>query len=164
METYRIPDALQGRESPVGKLTSRLPPVFRDREELAASTDLAASVLAALKESAWLIVICSPNGRRSNWVNEEIRTFSAMGRRDRIQCFIVGGEPNASNVPGMDPDLEALPPALFENGHAEPLGADIRPGQDGHVAGKLKLLAGLLGVGYDELRHREAARVGTAAW
>lgn len=158
LETYRVPRALWGRDSPVGVLGKRLPPVFQDREELAASTDLAASVLEALEQSACLIVICSPNGRRSRWVNEEIRTFTRMGRRDRIQCLIAGGEPNASNVPGMDPELEALPPALFENGESEPLGADIREGQDGKLNGKLKLLAGLLNVRYDELRQREAAR------
>jgi tetratricopeptide (TPR) repeat protein len=158
LETYRVPKALWGRESPIGVLSRRLPPVFQDREELAASTDLAASVLEALEQSACLIVICTPNGRRSRWVNEEIRTFTRMGRRDRIQCLIAGGEPNASNVPGMDPELEALPPALFENGETEPLGADIRDGQDGKLSGKLKLLAGLLNVRYDELRQREAAR------
>ena len=158
LETYRIPKALWGRETPLGVLGKRLPPVFQDREELAASTDLAGSVLAALEASASLIVICTPNGRRSHWVNEEIRTFTKMGRRHRIQCLIAGGEPNASNVPGMDAELEALPPALFENGETEPLGADIRPGKDGPLYGKLKLLAGLLDVGYDELRQREAAR------
>lgn len=158
LETYRIPKSLQGRESPLGVLGSRLPPIFQDREELAASTDLAASVLAALEQSASLIVICTPNGRRSRWVNEEIRAFVAMGRRDRIQCLIAGGEPNASRTPGADPELEALPPALFEGVDTEPLGADIREGQDGKAAGKLKLIAGLLGVRYDELRQREAAR------
>ncbi|WP_293679039.1 toll/interleukin-1 receptor domain-containing protein [uncultured Phenylobacterium sp.] len=158
LETYRIPKALWGRESPLGVLGKRMPPVFQDREELAASTDLAGSVLEALEQSASLIVICTPNGRRSRWVNEEIRTFTKMGRRHRIQCLIAGGEPNASNVAGMDPELEALPPALFENGETEPLGADIRDGQDGKLNGKLKLLAGLLDVRYDELRQREAIR------
>lgn len=158
LETYRVPKALWGRETPVGVLGKRLPPVFQDREELAASTDLAASVLTALEQSASLIVICTPNGRRSRWVNEEIRTFTAMGRGHRIQCLIAGGEPNASNVPGMDPELEALPPALFEGDRTEPLGADIREGQDGKLKGKLKLLAGLLDVRYDELRQREMLR------
>lgn len=158
LETYRIPRNLWGRESPVGVLGPRLPPVFQDQEELAASTDLATSVVAALEASAWLIVVCTPNGRRSKWVNEEIRTFVRMGRRDRILCLIADGEPNASNHPGKDPELEAFPPALFESGPSEPLGADIREGHDGRPNGKLKLLAGLLGVGYDDLRHREAVR------
>ncbi|MFI4964123.1 MAG: tetratricopeptide repeat protein [Caulobacterales bacterium] len=158
LETYRIPRNLWGRESPIGILGPGLPPLFRDREELAASTDLATSVLAALQDSAWLIVICTPNARRSKWVNEEIRTFTRMGRRARILCLIAGGEPNAAKVAGSDGELEALPAALFENGESEPLGADIREGQDGRENGKLKLLAGLFGVAYDELRQRELVR------
>ena len=158
LETYRIPRPLLGRPSALGPLGKRLPPIFQDREELAASPDLAASVRAALNESASLIVICSPGAARSRWVNEEIRAFTALGRRQRIQCLICGGAPNASRVAGGDPEEEALPPALFENGEGEPLAADIRPGQDGREAAKLKLLAGLLGVDYDQLRHREALR------
>lgn len=158
LETYRIPPQLRGRDSPIGAIGARLPAVFQDRMELGASTDLGASVLAALEQSAFLIVICTPNGRRSKWVNEEIRTFTRLGRRDRIQCLIAGGEPNASHTPGGDAELEALPPALFENGESEPLGADIRKGKDGRESGKLKLLAALLGVAYDELRQREATR------
>ncbi len=158
LETYSIPRQLWGRESAIGTIGRRLPPVFQDREELAASSNLGASVLAALEQSACLIVICSPNGARSRWVNEEIRTFTALGRRDRIQCLIVGGEPNATTLAGMDPALESLPPALFEDDGQEPLASDIRPGQDGRQAAKLKLLAGVLGVDYDQLRQRDAAR------
>ncbi|MFZ4689033.1 MAG: tetratricopeptide repeat protein [Polymorphobacter sp.] len=158
LETYRIPKRLQGRPSAVGPLGPRLPPIFQDREELAASANLAESVRAALVESASLIVICSPNGARSHWVNEEIRAFVAMGRRDRIQCLIIDGEPNAATLPGGDPALECLPPALFENGGAEPLASDIRPGKDGRPAARLKLLAGIMDLPYDELRQREAAR------
>ncbi len=158
LESYRVPKRLHGQPSAVGILGNRLPPVFQDRAELAASSNLAESVRAALVESASLIVVCSPNGARSKWVNEEIRAFVAMGRRDRIQCLIIGGEPNAASLPGGDPELECLPPALFENGGAEPLASDIRPGKDGRPAARLKLLAGILGVGYDELRQREASR------
>ncbi len=158
LETYRIPKRLRGRVSAVGLLGARLPPIFQDREELAASSDLAASVREALDQAASLIVICSPNGARSHWVNEEIRAFTALGRRDRIQCLIVDGIPNASRTTGADPDQECLPPALFEHGGQEPLASDIRAGQDGRGSAKLKLLAGIMGLPYDELRRREHAR------
>jgi len=158
IENYRVPKALWGREGALGAIGSRLPPLFQDREELAASSDLAASVREALEQSSSLIVVCTPHGAKSRWVNEEVRAFTAMGRRDRIQCVIAGGEPNASRREDLDSDLECLPPALFEGGGGEPLGADIRPGQDGRELAKLKLIAGVLGVGFDELRQREAAR------
>ena len=36
LERYRLPKVLIGRESPIGVLERKLPPVFQDREELAA--------------------------------------------------------------------------------------------------------------------------------
>lgn len=158
LESYRFPRYLRGRDTAVGILGDRLPPIFQDRAELASSSDLAASVRAALEQASSIIVICSPNGAKSRWVNEEIRAFTAMGLRHRVQCLIVGGEPNASRLAGMDPDLECLPPALFENGGSEPLASDVRPGQDGWQAARLKLLAGILAIPYDDLAQREQAR------
>jgi tetratricopeptide (TPR) repeat protein len=158
LETYRIPANLHGLDSPVGTIGPRLPPVFQDREELASSADLAESVREALSQSATLIVICSPNAVGSHWVNEEIRTFHALGRASQIKCLIVGGEPHATRNPALDPALECFPPALFERGTFEPLAADLRPGRDGKQAATLKLIAGLLAVDYDMLRQREAMR------
>lgn len=158
LETYRFPRHLQGRETAIGPLGDRLPPIFQDRAELASSSDLATSVREALEKTDSLIVICSPNGAKSRWVNEEIRAFTAMGLRHRVQCLIVDGEPNASRTPGMDPERECLPPALFENGGGEPLASDVRPGQDGWESARLKLLAGILAIPYNDLAQREAAR------
>jgi tetratricopeptide (TPR) repeat protein len=158
LETYRIPDNLHGRDSPVGTIGPRLPPVFQDREELASSSDLAASVREALSQSASLIVICSSNAAASRWVNEEIRAFHALGRSTRIQCLIVDGEPHAADNPGLDPGSECFPPALFEHGPFEPLAVDLRPDMDGKQAAKLKLIAGILAVDYDALRQRDAVR------
>lgn len=152
LERYRIPRALRGRQTRVGTLGDRLPPVFRDRDELAASGDLAASVRTGLEAAATLVVICSPDGARSRWVNEEIRTFIDWGRGDAIRLIIVGGEPNAA-----DPAQECLPAALKAL-PAEPLAADARKGQDGRVDARLKIIAGVLGVPFDELRRREAQR------
>lgn len=139
-------------------LAKRLPPVFQDREELAASTDLAQSVQTALYESATLIVICSPNGRRSKWVNEEIREFIRLGRRDRIQLLVVDGTPSHPDDLPADGGDGCFPPALFEGGAVEPLAADLRANADGPRGALLKLIAGSLGVGYDELRRRDQAR------
>ena len=85
LEGYRFPKRLRGRDTPLGPLGAKLPPIFQDREELAASSDLAASVRAALAEAASLIVVCSPDGARSHWVNEEIRAFVALGQREQAR-------------------------------------------------------------------------------
>jgi tetratricopeptide (TPR) repeat protein len=139
-------------------LGEKLLPVYQDREEMITSSDLAATVRAALADSATLIVICSPNAAQSRWVNEEIRTYRALGREKFIHYLIVGGEPHASHKPGFDPAFECFPAALFETDSFDPVAADVRPGSDGKQAAKLRLLAGMMSVGYDDLRQREAAR------
>ena len=166
LESYRPPKQLVGTRTERGPIPARLSPIFRDREELASATDLGASINDALSRSLCQIVICSPDAARSHWVNEEILAFKRLGREDRIFCLIVGGEPNASDDPSQAP-LECFPPALRyrlgENGalssiRTEPIAADARAGKDGHRNAKLKLIAGILGVGYDALRQRELRR------
>jgi tetratricopeptide (TPR) repeat protein len=160
LETYRVPKHLVGRESPYGPVPERFAPVFRDRDELATATNLGETLTRALEQSAFQIVICSPKAAASKWVNEEILTFKRLGRERRIFPLIVGGEPGSA-------EQECFPQALrFRMGAdgqltdepTESIAADARPGKDGKLDVKLKLLAGMLGVGLDELKQREAHR------
>jgi len=166
LESYRPPKQLVGTTTARGPVPKRLNPVFRDREELASATDLGASISAALERSACQIVICSPASARSKWVNEEILAFKRLGREDRIFCLIIDGEPNATDMPGREAE-ECFPPALkyrmgldgvLTSVRTEPIAADARPGKDGRTNAKLKLIAGVLGLGFDALRQRDAAR------
>ena len=147
-------------------MPERFAPVFRDREELATATDLGATLTAALEQSACLVVICSPAAAKSRWVNEEILAFKRLGRSDRIFCLIVAGEPGASADPAQAA-LECFPPALVRmlgadgelgEERSEPIAADVRPGKDRKATALLKLLAGMLGIGFDDLRRREVSR------
>jgi len=155
LERYRLPEALVGRQGPWGPLERRLPPVFQDREELAASANLKDSVREALSEASSLIVICSSSSAKSHWVNEEVRVFSALGRRHRIECLIVPDDEHDDSSVGHEAEL--FPPAILELGE-EPLAADARKSGDGKRNAFLKLVAGVTGVRYDELRQREQAR------
>jgi tetratricopeptide (TPR) repeat protein len=166
LETYRIPKRLIGRTTEHGPVPSRLTPVFRDRDELTGAADLSSTVTAALEASRHLIVICSPAAARSRWVDEEVRAFKRMGRGNRILTLVVDGEPNASAKPGEE-SQECFAPSLrfeLEPGGglsarpAEPVAADVRPGKDGRTNAKQKLIAGLLGIGFDELKQREHRR------
>ncbi|HLJ37198.1 MAG TPA: toll/interleukin-1 receptor domain-containing protein, partial [Steroidobacteraceae bacterium] len=166
LESYRPPRQLVGKVTARGPVPKRVSPVFRDREELASATDLGSMLIEALRLSACQIVICSPSAARSKWVNEEILAFKRLGREDRIFCLIVDGEPNASDNPAQA-DEECFPPALryrlgpdgeLSSVRTEPIAADARPGKDGRNHAKLKLIAGLLGVGFDALRQREQQR------
>jgi tetratricopeptide (TPR) repeat protein len=150
IEAYRIPRHLRGQPGPYGPIGARLPPVFRDRDELRAGADLSQALNAAIDESGALIVICSPHSVGSRWVNEEIRHFTQLGRAERIFCLIVSDSGGAVAA-------EHMPPALLEGG-TEPLAADVRKGKDGRAYALLKLVAALLEVDYDALRQREVSR------
>jgi WD40 repeat protein len=166
LETYRVPGRLAGRASRDGTIPKRLYPIFRDREELPTSSDLGANISDGLRQSRYLIVICSPRSAASRWVNEEVKAFKAMGREDRILCLIVDGEPNATDMPGNM--AECFPEAVRYRVDAtgritaertEPIAADARKGKDSRESAKVKLLAGLLGVSFDELWQREKRRL-----
>lgn len=168
METFRVPKRLVGTASLHGPVPARLFPTFRDREELPVSADLGRNIDEALRLSRFLVVICSPAAAQSRWVNEEILTFKRLGRSDRVLALIVDGEPNASDgKPGFTPDQECFPEAMrFALGsdgklgpiRTEPIAADVRPGQDGKDNAFLKLVAGITGVNFDDLRQREHER------
>ncbi len=166
LERYRTPSRLAGSDGRDGKVARRIFPVFRDREELPTSSDLGATIQRALEDSRYLIVICSPRSAASHWVNEEVLSFKRLGRGNRILCLIVDGEPGATDKPGREGE-ECFPPAVrFKLGEAgaltdileEPIAADARPGKDGPGNAFLKLAAGVLGVDYDALKLRDAAR------
>jgi tetratricopeptide (TPR) repeat protein len=170
IESYRVPKPLVGRQARDGPIPPKIFPVFRDRDELASSADLPSVLRAALAQSAHLIVLCSPAAARSRWVNEEIAEFKRLGRADRILALIVDGEPHAKA-----PADECFPPALrFESDAAgrlsdrpaEPMAADLRADADGKENAKLKLIAGMLGVPFNDLRQREliAARRRARIW
>lgn len=167
LETYSVPRSLVGRQtSKNGALPRRVFPVFRDRDELPGAADLGGKIKNALFQSRSLIVICSPQSAVSKWVNEEIRTYKAMGRGDRVLCLVVDGEPNAGEK-AHDGLHECFPEAVrfqvnargeISSERAEPIAADAREGKDGRDNAKIKLLSGVLDVGYDELRQREKRR------
>jgi hypothetical protein len=161
LESYRIDKDVVGRQTLVGPVPKTLRPIFRDREDFSAGHSLTAQTIAALEVSQFLIVICSPDAAQSQYVNEEIRHFKATGRAERVIPVIVDGEPG-------DAERECFPPALrFRLGSdgaltgdpEEPIAADARPLGDGMEIAKQKVVAGLLGLGLDEIvRRAEQAR------
>jgi eukaryotic-like serine/threonine-protein kinase len=166
LETYRVPARLVGMQTAAGTVPRRLAPIFRDRDELASATDLGRKVNEALKQAANLIVICSPRSATSRWVQSEVLAFKQLGRSERIFCLIVDGEPNASDLPNRQAE-ECFAPALRfrldasgqpTTERTEPIAADARAGKDGRRKAKLKLIAGMLDIGFDSLRQRELQR------
>ena len=158
LEGYSIPRHLIGRTCAAGTIPKKLRPIFRDRDELPVSTDLSVAVRAALQDSRYLIVLCSPDAAHSEWVNQEILEFKAARGEENILCAIVGEAPDTASAPG-DPN-DGFFPESIRGGAAkvEPMAADLRAGADGKRAGMLKLVAGMLGLGLDELIQRDLHR------
>ena len=166
LEKFRVPSSIAGRLTHQGVVPKRLTPIFRDRKELAASTDLGAEIREAITASRYLIVLCSPAAATSQWTNAEIDTFKRVRPDGSVLAVIVDGEPFASDVAGHEAE-ECLPPALRIHydrrgrptpKRAEPLCTDLREDRDGKRLGLLKLVAGMLGVGLDDLVQRETVR------
>ena len=161
LEGYRVDKDMPGRQTPVGPVPKTLRPIFRDREDFSAGHSLSEQTMAALQASQFLIVICSPSAAQSKYVNEEVRHFKMLDRADRVIPVIVDGAPG-------DPARECFPPALrcklgadgqITDEHEEPIAADAREQGDGKEIAKQKVVAGLFGLGLDEIvRRTERAR------
>jgi hypothetical protein len=154
IENYRIPRKIADK---IGK--KRLKRVFRDRDELPTSSNLSQSIEDGIAESEFLLLICSRRLPLSQWCMREVDLFAELHGKDKILALLIDGEPD-----------ESFPKAISEreiNGeiiHVEPLAADIRADTWGKSLRllsqeKLRLLAPILGVGYDDLKQRHRQRV-----
>ena len=89
LENYSIPNEYQTLQLDDGtKLGQHIRPVFRDRDELASSSELGSVIEEALTQSRFLIVLCSPNSAASKWVNKEIEDFRAIHGDDNVLSLI----------------------------------------------------------------------------
>lgn len=126
-----------------------------------------------LKASKNLIVICSPNSAKSEWVGKEIEFFHQLGRTKQIHFFIVDGQPHSGN-----PDTECFNPIINTLGLPEILGANIHertqtfpftkipwPWMDKQRA-YVQLISKLLGIEFDAIwqRHKRLITQKTIAW
>ncbi|MEM7395093.1 MAG: toll/interleukin-1 receptor domain-containing protein, partial [Verrucomicrobiota bacterium] len=161
LESFRTPRSLTRKGVP-GKLRK----VFRDQEEQRASANLSERIDGYLKQSEYLIVVCSTRSKESEWVGKEIARFKQLGREDNILAVMIDGEPAASFHP------ELLTSDGRDHRAIEPLAVDLRPIRSVRSPDNpdsirprllkrqavLKIMAALLGCEYDDLRQREQER------
>lgn len=147
LEAYRLPRRLAPRvELLPGQSPGRIGPVFRDRADLSAASDLSAAVREGIAASSALVVVASPNAACSQWVAREIDLFRELHPGAPVLVALVRGEPG-----------EAVPEALRADG-IHPLAADFRKQGDGQRLAFLKIVAGLAGLPLDALIQRDAQR------
>lgn len=158
IEAYRIPGDLVGKDFGRGPVPRRISPVFRDEDELPGAAELGPELQGALRASGALIVLCSQTAAKALWVDREIRFFKTECPGRPVFAVIVDG------VPGGEEECfpRGLLMSLGEDGQlvhdatVEPLAPDLQK-QDRHAV-KLKIIAGLLGVKYNDLFRRDRRR------
>ena len=143
---------------------TRINRVFRDKEELTITNNLEDPIIQALKDSEYLIVICSPRTKESVWCRKEIEKFIEFHGRNKILTVLIEGEPHESF-----PD-ELLYEEVVEKDtnniirkEIEPLAADIRAENKKKMCKLLKtellrVIAPMFGLEYDDLRQRHRER------
>ena len=105
LEQYNLPSALL-KSNP--KLPENFRPVFIDESNLVVIGTLKEALQASLEKSKYLIVICSPNSARSEYVNDEVEYFISKGRTDHVILLIADGMPHSEDI-----SIECLSPALL---------------------------------------------------
>jgi hypothetical protein len=157
LEHYHIPGKIR-KQTGVKKIDR----IFRDKDELPITNDLNDTIEEALKNSDYLIVICSTNTKKSTWVEKEIETFLKNHTMGQVLTVLADGEPY-DVIPKVL--LTAKKTVTDENGEThivevplEPLSCDFRmPFKKARAEELPRLAAALIGCSYDELmnRHRQ---------
>lgn len=143
LEMYKIPHKYQN-----GRKRFR---VFRDGDEISASSDLKTELEGKLKDSRFLVVICSPDTPESKWVREEIKIFSKYRGHEYIFPVLSSG----------DKPVFPLELLIKEDHQGEPLAVDFRNRRDRKKCKKefLRLLAGMFpNCSFEELWQRQRKR------
>ena len=153
IENYRIPSSIKKKLG-----IKKMGRVFRDEEELPLSTDLGGDIEEALRNSEWLIVVCSPAYLESKWCKAELDYFISLGRRDHILTLLVAGEPDDAfpeqlRYIEVDGNIKEIEP-LAADVRADDIKQSIKKLNDE----KLRILAPMLGLTFDDLRQRAHRR------
>ena len=162
LESFKIPANI-AKECKKKKISR----IFRDKDELPITSNLADPIMNALRESEYLIVICSPRLKESIWCRREIENFIEMHGQEKILAVLVEGEPAESFPPEL---LYREKTVVNENGETavirepvEPLAADVRGKNKKEIkklikTERLRLLASMLQCNYDDLKQRHKER------
>ena len=155
LERYHIPKKIQKKTG-----VKKIERIFRDKDELPITSDLSGTIEDALRNSDYLIVLCSKSTCLSTWVEREITIFLQDHPIDRVLTVLAEGEP-----------YEVIPKILLSRTFqrlnsmgqvetvtepVEPLSCDWRlPLKEALNTELPRLAAALIGCSYNELMNRQ---------
>lgn len=160
LEHFKLPKSLRKKYP---KERWRINRIFRDQDELSLSENLSEELDESLKDSEYLIAICSPRYKESEWCNREIDIYTKMYGLEKTLLVLVEGEPEDSF-----PENQLYRDKVIkdDNGNTEiiredvePLAADVRGNDKKEINRKIddaviRLAAMMYGLDYDDLRRR----------
>ena len=160
LEHFKLPKSLRKK---FPKERWRITRVFRDQDELPLADSLSEEIDEALKESEYLIAVCSPRYKESEWCKKEIEDYTKMYGLEKTLLVLVEGEPEDSF-----PENQLYRDKIIkdENGNTEliredvePLAADVRGTNNKERDKKIddavvRLAAMMYELDYDDLRRR----------
>ncbi|MCR4658443.1 MAG: TIR domain-containing protein [Lachnospiraceae bacterium] len=160
LENFRLPKTVLSK---VKDGRTRIKRVFRDVDELPLSDDLSDPISRALKNSDFLITVCTPRYLESRWCMKEIEVFLMTHPRNHILVVLAEDEPVNSfpeilcfdEIEVTDEDGETV----IIKKEIEPLAADTRGENKKEIlkavdTAVIKLCAAIFGLNYDDLRQR----------
>lgn len=165
LESFKVPKIADKEIKETGK--QGIKRVFRDKDELPLVGNLSAPITEALKDSEFLIVICSPRTQESLWVQREIETFLQYRDASHILAVLIEGEPEEAFPPQIctvkKEIVEKDGTVRYEEIPVEPLAADVRGESKKEIKSKLKqemlrIAAPMLGCEYNDLKNRHRER------
>ena len=150
LERFHVPRSIRKTHGKIDRL-------FRDKEELPITSNLNDDIGQALKNSDYLIVICSVHTKESIWVQREIELFLKSHHRSKVLTVLASGEPY-DVIPEILLYEDVTDPVTgqVQRVPVEPLSCDWRGKRRHAMREELpRLAAPLLGCSYDELRQRQ---------
>ncbi len=150
LERYLVPLSLR-KSNP--SIPENLRPIFKDDTDMNVGK-LSDRIHEALDKSGYLIVLCSRESAKSEWVNKEIDYFISTGRLSHIIPVVIdGGKESLEDV------CEHLPESLCGLKDDNEL-LWINMQKDGVERTIVKIIAMILGVDFDTLwqRHEQLRR------
>lgn len=163
LESYKLPRKMQDQLGRKG-----INRVFRDREELRTNPNLKEELEEAIRSSKYLILICSSNTLKSQWVSHEVETFAKLRDKDHILLLLVEGK-SKDIIPELLTQREKT--YTLKNGEEitfieeiQPMAADIRGKNKREIRHKLsteilRLISPILGCTFDDLKQRHRERI-----